>query len=48
MDLIEELANEYLFQHDEMSRVLNRVTVETLMDAPESVTGEPEIDWDAG
>ena len=46
MDLIEELANEYLFQDDEMSSVLNRVTGEILMDAPESLTGEPEIDWE--
>lgn len=46
LDLIEELANEFLFSSDEMTSVLNRVSGEIMMDAPESLTGEPEIDWD--
>ncbi|WP_154669147.1 hypothetical protein [Planococcus antarcticus] len=46
MDLIEELVVAYLFQSYESFSVLNRVTGEILLDAPESVTGEPEIDWD--
>lgn len=43
--LIDELANEFLFSSDEMISVLNRTTGEILLDAPASLTGEPELDW---
>ncbi len=47
MKLIEELAEVFLDGlNDEMSYVLNRRTGEVLLDAPEHLTGEPEIDWD--
>lgn len=46
MDLLEELAHEFIFQTRGMSSVLNRETGEILLDAPESITGEPELDWD--
>jgi hypothetical protein len=29
-----------------MSNVLNKETGDIIMDAPESLTGEPGIDWD--
>lgn len=47
MKLIDELAEVFLDGlNDEMSYVLNRRTGEVLLDAPEDLTGEPEIDWD--
>jgi CBS domain-containing protein len=46
MKVTQELIDAFLFQGDEFSYVLNRVTGEILLDAPESMTGEPEIDWD--
>ncbi|KOS63831.1 UPF0158 family protein [Lysinibacillus sp. FJAT-14222] len=47
MKLLDELAEAFLDGfNDEMSYVLNRRTGEVLLDAPEALTGEPEIDWD--
>ena len=47
LKLIDELAEAFLDGlNDEMSYVLNRRTGEVLLDAPEALTGEPEIDWD--
>ncbi|MGE7948139.1 UPF0158 family protein [Lysinibacillus sp. NPDC093688] len=47
MKLLDELAEAFLDGlNDEMSYVLNRRTGEVLLDAPEDITGEPEIDWD--
>lgn len=47
MKLIDELAEVFLDGlNDEMSYVLNRRTGKVLLDAPEDLTGEPEIDWD--
>lgn len=46
MDLIDELVTEYLFSNDEFSSFLNTKTGEILLNAPEELTGEPEIDWD--
>lgn len=44
MKLIEELADAFLFNSMETRSVLNIDTGEILLDAPESLTGEPEID----
>lgn len=46
MILKQELVDLYLSQSDELSFVLDRVTGEIILDASESFTGEPEIDWD--
>ncbi|WP_285396108.1 UPF0158 family protein [Lysinibacillus sp. fls2-241-R2A-57] len=47
MNLLDELADVFLNGNiDEMSYVLNCRTREILLDAPEALTGEPEIDWD--
>jgi len=47
LKLLDELADVFLYGNDEeMSYVLNRRTGEVLLDAPEALTGEPEIDWD--
>lgn len=46
MKVTQELIDAFLFQDDEISYVLHRVTGEILLDAPESMTGEPGIDWD--
>lgn len=46
MKLTEKLAEEFLYNTDEMQAVLDRVTGEILYDADESLTGEPGIDWD--
>ena len=46
MKLIEELVDLYLSQTDELSYFLDLVTSEIILDASESITGEPEIDWD--
>ncbi|KOP78123.1 hypothetical protein AMS59_13545 [Lysinibacillus sp. FJAT-14745] len=47
MKLLDELAEVFLNGNDdEMSYVLNSRTGEILLDAPEALTGEPEIDWD--
>jgi hypothetical protein len=46
MKVTQELIEAFLFQDDEISYLLHRVTGEILLDAPESMTGEPEIDWD--
>lgn len=48
MDIIEELAHEFLSQVEGMRGVLNSKTGEVLIDAPESFTGEPQIDWEGG
>ena len=47
MDLIEKLADEFLFNSMEMNAVLNLETGEFLLDAQESLTGKPEIDWES-
>ena len=46
MKVTQELIDAFLFQDYEFSFVLHRVTGEILLDAAESMTGEPEIDWD--
>lgn len=48
MDIIEELAHEFLSQVEGMRGVLNSKTGEVLINAPESFTGEPGIDWEDG
>lgn len=47
LELIDELADVFLNRNDEMSCVLNYRTGKVLLDAPESLTGMPEIDWDS-
>lgn len=47
MKLIEELADAFLFNSMETRNVLNIETGEILLDAPEALTGEPEIDWES-
>ena len=46
MKLTQELIDVFLMQADEMRYALHRHTGEIVLDAPESMTGEPEIDWD--
>lgn len=47
LKLLDELVDAFLYgNNDEISYVLNRRTGEVLLDAPESLTGEPGIDWD--
>ncbi|MEY9971819.1 hypothetical protein ABH966_002192 [Lysinibacillus sp. RC46] len=47
MKLLDELVDIFLNGNDnDISYVLNRRTGEVLLDAPEFITGEPEIDWD--
>ncbi|MFJ7734626.1 UPF0158 family protein [Lysinibacillus sp. NPDC097231] len=47
MKLLDELVDAFLYgNNNEMSYVLNRRTGEILLDAPETLTGETEIDWD--
>jgi len=47
LKLLDELTDAFLDGNtDEMSYVLNRRTREVILDAPEALTGEPEIDWD--
>lgn len=46
MKLIEKLADEFLFNIGEINAVLNLETGEILLDAPESLTGEPKVDWE--
>ncbi|MFJ8100194.1 MULTISPECIES: UPF0158 family protein [unclassified Lysinibacillus] len=47
MKLLDELVDIFLNGNDNgISYVLNRRTGEVLLDAPEFITGEPEIDWD--
>ncbi|MFB4168562.1 UPF0158 family protein [Virgibacillus sp. JSM 102003] len=46
MDLIDELIDAYLHNDFEIRYVLDTNNGQVLMDAPESITGEPEIDWD--
>ena len=46
LELIQELVDLYQSQTDELSYYLDRVTGEIILDASESITGEPEIDWD--
>ncbi|WP_162805725.1 UPF0158 family protein [Sporosarcina sp. PTS2304] len=47
MKLLDELIDIYLEGSDpEMEYVLNCRNEEILLDGPESLTGEPEIDWD--
>lgn len=47
MKLIEELTDAFLFNSMETRNVLNIKTGEILLDAPEALTGEPEIDWES-
>lgn len=46
LKLNEELIEAFLSQDDELGHALHRLTGEIFLDAPESITGEPEIDWD--
>lgn len=46
LELIQELVDLYQSQTEELSYYLDRVTGEIILDASESITGEPEIDWD--
>ncbi|MGE6486940.1 UPF0158 family protein [Paenisporosarcina sp. NPDC076898] len=46
MKITQELIDRFLTQEDELHYVLNRITGEIILDVPESMTGEPEIDWD--
>jgi len=47
LKLLDELVDIFLNGNDNgISYVLNRRTGEVLLDAPEFITGEPEIDWD--
>lgn len=46
LKLIEELVEAFLNGNDETSYVLNQQTKEVILDMPELLTGEPEIDWD--
>lgn len=46
MDLINEIIDAYLHNDIEIKYALDTNNGQVLMDAPESLTGEPEIDWD--
>lgn len=46
MELIDELIEAFLQGDEEFSYAFNMKTKEVLLDASESETGEPEIDWD--
>lgn len=46
MDVMDEFVDAFLSSDHEMSYVFNRQTEQILLDAPQSLTGEPEIDWD--
>ena len=46
MQVIQDLIDAFLSQDYEMQYVVHRLTGEILLDAAESITGEPEIDWD--
>ena len=46
MELIDELIVVFLESDYELSYVLDTKTKEILLDAPESQTGKPEIDWE--
>ena len=47
MKLLDELVDAFLNgSNDELTYVLHRQTDEILLDAPESLSGEPEIEWD--
>jgi hypothetical protein len=46
MELIDELVVVFLESDYELSYVLDKKTKEILLDAPESQTGMPEIDWE--
>ncbi|MDQ0220432.1 hypothetical protein ELQ35_15395 [Peribacillus cavernae] len=43
---MDELIDAYLFNSMEMSSVLDTENGSVILDADESLTGEPEIDWD--
>lgn len=43
MMVTQELIDAFLIQDDECPFVLHRETGEILLDAPESMTGEPEL-----
>lgn len=46
LEHIDELIEAFLQGDHEFSYAFNIKTKEILLDAPKSVTGEPEIDWD--
>ncbi|WP_019412421.1 UPF0158 family protein [Paenisporosarcina sp. TG20] len=46
MNLNEELIEAFLTRDVEMEYVLDRQTGEIFLDASETITGEPKIDWD--
>ena len=46
MNLMDELIESFLNGNDEVTYILDQKTNEILMDIPEELTGEPEIDWD--
>jgi len=46
LEFIDELIEAFLQGSDELSYVFNVKTKEILLDAPESLTGEREVDWD--
>lgn len=48
MELIDELIEAFLQGDNEYSYAFNMKTKEVLLDASESLTGEPGIDWDDG
>lgn len=46
MELMDELIDAYLDNGFEIKYALNTTNGQVLMDAPETLTGEPEIDWE--
>lgn len=47
LKLLDELVDSFLNgSNDELTYVMHRQTGEIFLDAPASLTGEPEIDWD--
>lgn len=48
LELIDELIEAFLQGDNEYSYAFNMKTKEVLLDASESLTGEPGIDWDDG
>lgn len=46
MNIVDELAEAFLNQIKGMQSVFDSESGEIFIDVPESVTGEPEIDWD--
>lgn len=46
MDLLNDLVDAFLFSDVKMKSAFNKETKEVLLDADQSKTGEPGIDWD--